>query len=162
MLIFARLRSSRPWKMVTFRTCARYLSRHFTNIFLDIFQRIIFRFWTKWTHNKNESLLKPRQHLNMLVTFYLVDFALCIGSIVRAFLLNGRTLPIDWVASGRVCTQFTNQAYWDNLNTFWSVKAGLCRRDCKCWFSCMVDTSVYKIRLRKTLNSTHKKNKIEN
>ena len=42
----------------------------------NFYGQIISRFLTEWIHNINKSLFKPRKHLNISATLYLVDFAL--------------------------------------------------------------------------------------
>ena len=46
---------------------------------LETFWMLISRFGTKWTCIIGKSLLKPRKHLNISATLYLVDSALCIA-----------------------------------------------------------------------------------
>ena len=49
---------------------------------------IISRFGTKWTCRINERKLKPREHLNILATLYLVESALCIVQMKRKLVCN--------------------------------------------------------------------------
>ena len=79
-----------------FGACVDWPPRNIPNILklLELFWKIISRLGTKWTYHINESLLKPRKHLNISVTFYLVDSTLCI---VRGLLGQDQIFDEYWI-----------------------------------------------------------------
>ena len=63
---------------------------------LETFWRMISRFWTKWTYNKKESLFKPRKHLNISATLYLVNSGLCNNKHLSSWMGEHPCMQMDF------------------------------------------------------------------